>query len=130
MICERVMHFRDIHFFHMAGNAILSALRARVAGMARGLFLIGCDVTTGTDGVVSGVIRLQRLVRIMASNAGQPSVALRPAFALFQTIRLGPGCRNAFDSGKFHIPPSVMACAAEVDGVRRIEPGRIENGAG
>ena len=54
VVSEFVVHLWDVHFLHMAGDAILRTGRARLSGATRGLFPAGlCDVTTGTDPVVS-----------------------------------------------------------------------------
>jgi hypothetical protein len=53
MVGELVMHLGNVHFLHMAGDAILRIRRAGFAGMIDGLLLAGCNVTAGTNGVVS-----------------------------------------------------------------------------
>ena len=87
MVGELVMHFRDVNFLHVAGNAILPIRGARWEVIC-GLLATTFDVTTETNCIVSGRFRLQLLVRIVARHAGKPGVAFSPALALFQAIGL------------------------------------------
>src|ERR1700693_537534 len=67
-------------------------------------------------------------MRVMAGSAGEPDITFPPTLAAFETIRLGPGGGDAFDCGEFYVPPCAVARAAEVNRVRGMECGRVEDG--
>src|SRR5271155_3241963 len=66
---------------------------------------------------------------IMARNAGQASVWLAPAFAVFKAVRRKAGVQYAKSYGWAcdNIFPGTVARAAEVDGFNRIKTARIHD---
>ena len=89
MVGEVEVHFRNIHFGHVARGAGFGGLRA---GLSR---MVGCgfwarwrNVAAQANMVVCFRVVTHLLVRIMASHAGEPSVSFTPAFAHYQTIGL------------------------------------------
>ena len=94
MVSEVSVHFRHIHFGHMAACAVLRRLWAGRAWMAGGdLRSGGINMAGEALLVVRRRFRLQLLVRIVASCAGQPRIAfVSPALAGDEAIGRGP-CR-------------------------------------
>lgn len=123
------MHVGDDHPGHVAGDAIFLADGTCLAGMiARGLFHWRRKMAAQAFVVIGAWIVNKLLVRVMASDAGKARIAVTPATAVLQTIRLKA---QVGDSGRTHlvdVAHSAMASAAEIDESDRIEPARIENG--
>ena len=67
------------------------------------------------------------LVRVVAGNAGQARIAVAPATAVFQTVRLKARVGDASNAYLIDVGPGAMAGAAEIDESDGTEPVRIEN---
>lgn len=77
--------------------------------------------------IVAGSIFRERLVRIVASDAGKPRVAFSPALALHQTIRLRAKIGHTGQMCELDVPPGAMTGPTKVDRISRTQPSRIEN---
>jgi len=91
MIRKRGMQVRRLDFRHMTRYAILCRDRASAAGTIGRLFLIGDrDVTPQAIHIVGAGDLYQRLVRVVACDAGDSRVSLCPALTVLQTIGREP----------------------------------------
>ena len=77
--------------------------------------------------IVARSIFRERLVRIVASDAGKPQVTFSPALALHQTIRLRAKIGHACRMRELDVPPGAMTGSAKIDRISRTQAARIEN---
>jgi len=77
--------------------------------------------------IVACVVFYQVPVRIVTRRAAEPCVAVPPAFAAHQAVRLRAYIGDAFHVRELDVPPRAVAGAAKVDGIRGIEFSRVEN---
>lgn len=85
------------------------------------------DVTCEAAGIVGGGIVIERLMRIVAGNAGEARVGLRPTLAVFEAV--GGEADVGVDEAKVgdNILPGAVAGAAEIYGRDGIEAGGIHD---
>ena len=83
---SRVLHGR-LDLRHVAGSAVLRAYGAGRAGVISGCFCAWLiDVALQTARIVGCRIVLQRLMGIVAGNAGESSIWFAPAPAVFEAV--------------------------------------------
>ena len=70
---------------------------------------------------------LQRLMGIVAGNAGESSVWFAPALAVFQAVRRKAEVQRAKSDVRHHIFPGAVARAAEIHGLDRIQTTGIHD---
>lgn len=132
VIGETGMQIWRLDFGHVASDAIFCGDGAGEAGMILGSFFCGaCGVASEAICVVGSDVVRERLVRIVARDAGDAGVALCPALAVFETVRCeahveNPGA-NAEHLAGDDVLPSAMAGAAEIDVIDASELGGIED---
>src|SRR5882724_7755319 len=128
VVSESVMHFFNFYFRHVAGGTFCGRHRTRFAGMGGGdSFALAVHVAPETFRIVHFRALLKLLMRIMASDAGNPRITRSPAFAVLQTIGLRTHRWRSFHRGELHVPPRRVAGAAEIDRIRRRKFACIEN---
>ena len=128
MIGECRVHLGDLDLRHMAVYTVFRSNRARGAGVIPGGFVHwGRNMASEALCIVAGIIFRERLVGIVARNAGKPRVAVSPALALHQAIRLRANIGDACHVRELDVPPGAMAGSAKIDRITRTQPARIEN---
>ena len=70
---------------------------------------------------------LQRLMGIVASNAGESSIWLAPTLAVFQTVRRKAEIQCAKSNVRYHIFPSTVTRAAKIHRLDRIQATGIHD---
>ena len=73
---------------------------------------------------------LQRLMGIVAGNAGESSVWFAPAFAVFEAVRRKAEVQCAKSNVRHNIFPSAVARATEIHGLDRIQATGIHDQLG
>ena len=114
-----------LDLWHVAGDAVFSGDGTCGAGMnGCAFFGGGRDMTGEAIRIVGSRIVNERFVRIVAGNASDASVALRPTAAVLEAIRSEAHADHVsgIQLGSHDILPSAMAGAAKID---RIDAGQI-----
>jgi hypothetical protein len=89
MVSKLEVGVRDIYLGHVAGHTILGGYRTRGSRMISGRFGVRCSlVTTKASLIVKTGFAHQRLVRVVTGDASYAGIALTPALAAFQPVRL------------------------------------------
>jgi hypothetical protein len=125
------MKARISEFGHMAGDAQLYSGRAGSAVIVIAFLYAGRDVALQALGVIRRRVFHQRLVRIMARDAGDASVSLSclPAAAVLQTV----GCKadvqppNPSRTIQEDILPSAVTGATKVERLNRVQVCRVQD---
>jgi len=131
MIGKLRVHFRDLGFWHVAAGAVRPRHgtngRRRIASSR---FAASHRMARQAVLVVRARDVNQRLVRIVARDAGQASISLgSPAAAFLQAIGLKADINRSVGLGGFnHVQRGPMARAAEINGIHRAEICGIDNG--
>ena len=116
-------------FRHMASHAFRLSHRARSSRMIGRLLGIPQNVTTKTNRIIRHWIGRERLVRVVAGDAGNSCVSLHPASAALKAVWCKADVQDSqCDAPAInHILPSAMAGPAKIDRLHRIEPSGIED---
>ena len=99
MIDERRVHGGEVYARHVAGYAVFRRPWAGLAGVVlRGFPRARRSVASEALRVVGGGVVVERLVRVVAGNAGEARVPVAPATALLQPVRLKTHSLHALGS--------------------------------
>lgn len=116
MIHKWRMHRRKRHARHVAGDAIFPRDWAGFAGMIwRDFRGWRRNMTGETLLVVSSCCMDKLFVWVMASGTGESCVAIAPAAAALEAIRLEADVRDAGDTHLVNVVERAMASAAKID---------------
>jgi hypothetical protein len=127
VVSEFRMSARNLILGHVTGDAVLRTARAGSRVMiGRSLRAFGRSVAMKTGPIVGGGVTHKRLVRVMASEAGDSSVTHPPAAAEFKTVRLKADGGNPFHAALHHVCPGAVTRAAEINGIDGVQLGRIQ----
>ena len=127
MVGENRVHLGDLVSRHVTTRAIAGRDRACRPRMVRGLFRRRCHMAAQAFPVVSSKLFHEWLVRIMASEAGDPRISLSPAAAAFQTICGEAGVIDSAIRDLINVPPRAVTRAAEIYRRAGVEVARIDN---
>jgi len=132
VISETGMQIWRLDFGHVAAYAISCSNGTGKAGMIFGFFFCGaCGVASEAVCVVGTDVVRERLVGIVAGDAGDAGVALCPALAVFETVRCEAHVEHASANAEHltgdDVLPRAMAGAAEIHVIDASELGGIED---
>lgn len=140
MIGERRVHGGKVDAGHVAGHTIFRRSRAGFARVAlrRGptgsWAVLTCAflpvrqcVAREAFRVIRGGIMVERLMRIMAGDAGKARIPISPAAALLQPVRLKAHSFHALCFGFKNVEGSTVTRATKIDFCHRPQAPRIEN---
>lgn len=129
MINEKGVHARELYARHMARDAILAVNGACFAGViVRNFLRSRRNMTSQAFVVIPGGIMVQRFVGVVASDASKACIAIAPAFAVLQTIRLKAHIRHAANPQLIYVVQGAMAGPTKIDLSHRTQANWIENG--